>query len=185
MRIKELKVLFSAGEIESSVNAIAGRINAVYKDEPLVVVCVLKGAFMFFGDLVRRIENKNLEVDFVRLSSYGSGTVSSQKVVLGKDVDIDLKGKHVLVVEDIVDTGHSMRFLLDEFADRGALDVKLAVLVDKKERRVVPVAPDFTGFELSDGFIVGYGLDCAEQYRQLPDICEVIMVGEVDGNNLP
>ena len=150
MRITNLKPLISEEAIQTRVKEMAGEISTLYKDEPLVVVCVLKGAFMFFSDLVRHLTCKP-ELDFVRLAS---------------------EGKHVLIVEDIVDTGHSMDFLYRQFQARGARSLRLAVLVDKNERREVPVTSHFVGFALPSGFVVGYGLDYAESYRELPAIYE-------------
>ncbi|MBQ9406718.1 MAG: hypoxanthine phosphoribosyltransferase [Desulfovibrio sp.] len=172
--IKELQAVFSPEEIAMRVRALAAEIDAVYGDEPLVAVCVLKGAVFFFSDLVRSLQNKNLELDFVRLSSYGRESTSSKHVIFNKDVEIDLCDKHVLIVEDIVDSGYSMRFLLAQFAARRVRSLRLAALIDKSERREMDIALDFVGFRLKKGFIVGYGLDYAERYRALPGIYEII-----------
>ena len=174
MRIKELKPIYNEEQIQTRVAELAAEISALYDGEDLVVVCVLKGGFMFFSDLARRLAGPQVEVDFVRLASYGRSTMSSRTVSFVKDVELSLAGKHVLVVEDIVDTGHTMDFLLRQFAARGVKSLRLAVMVDKQERREVPVNADFMGFALSGGFIVGYGLDYAERYRELPAIFEVI-----------
>lgn len=171
MVIKNLRVLISEEAIQNRVKEMAQEINALYKDEPLVVVCVLKGAFMFFSDLVRHLECRP-QLDFVRLASYGQDSKSSRNITFTKDVEISLEGKHVLIVEDIVDTGHSMDFLLRQFQARGARSLRLAVLLDKHERREVPVTTHFIGFALPRGFVVGYGLDYAETYRELPAIYE-------------
>ena len=162
MRITNLKPLISEEAIQTRVKEMAGEISTLYKDEPLVVVCVLKGAFMFFSDLVRHLTCKP-ELDFVRLASYGSAAQRSKTITFTKDV---------LIVEDIVDTGHSMDFLYRQFQARGARSLRLAVLVDKNERREVPVTSHFVGFTLPSGFVVGYGLDYAESYRELPAIYE-------------
>ena len=174
MRMKKLRRIYAAHQIRARVAELAAQINALYDGESLLVVCVLKGAFMFFSDLVRRLERPHVEVDFVRLASYGRSATSRREVSFVKDVELALAGKHVLVVEDIIDTGYSMDFLLRQFADRGTKSLRLAVLVDKRERREVSVHADFTGFALSGGFIVGYGLDYAERYRELPAIFELI-----------
>ncbi|MEG1609831.1 MAG: hypoxanthine phosphoribosyltransferase [Bilophila sp.] len=171
MRITKLKPLYSAEEIQDRVKTIAEMVNTLYKNEPLVVICVLKGAFMFFSDLVKHLTCKP-ELDFVRLASYGRGTTSARTINFTKDVEIPLEGKHVLIVEDVIDTGHSMDFLFRQLAARGARSLRLAVLVDKHERREVPVTAHFAGFTLPTGFIVGYGLDYAEHYRELPAIFE-------------
>ena len=172
--IKERKIVYTSDQIAERVRAMAAEIDAFYGDEPLVAVCVLKGAVFFFTDLVRAMRTENLELDFVRLSSYGKGTSSSRHVVFSKDVDCDITGKHVLIVEDVVDSGLSMQFLMRQFEARGARSLRLAALVDKNERREVDVRVDFAGFKLEEGFIVGYGLDCAEKYRALPDVEELV-----------
>ena len=123
--------------------------------------------------MIRSLHNKNLELDFVRLSSYGRESTSSKHVIFNKDVEIDLCDKHVLIVEDIVDSGHSMRFLLGQFAARRVRSLRLATLVDKGERREMEIPLDFVGFTLKKGFIVGYGLDYDERYRSLPGIYEI------------
>ena len=174
MRIKELRQVYGAEQIQARVAEMAGEINALYDGEDLVAICVLKGAYMFFGDLTRCLQGPQVEVDFVRLSSYGGSTTPRHTVSFLKDVELSIDGKHVLVVEDIVDTGHSMQFLLQQLAARGAKSLRLAVMMDKQTRREVPVHADFTGFALTGGFIVGYGLDYAERYRELPAIFEVI-----------
>lgn len=168
------RLLFSSAQIAKRVDELAAEIDAAYGQMPLVVICVLKGGVIFFSDLVRRLHNPNIELDFVRLSSYGTGMTSSRQIVFSKDIEIDIAEKHVLIVEDIVDSGYSMRFLLDQMAERKALSVRLAALVDKCERRDFSVHIDFSGFQLSDGFIVGYGLDFAEHYRALPGIYEIL-----------
>lgn len=168
-----LRCVYSQEDIAGRIREIGREINTLYEGKPLVAVCVLKGAFMFFSDLMKELSARP-EIDFVRLASYGSGTQSTGDVMLVKDVELSLEGKHVLIVEDVIDSGHSMDFLLRLFAMRRAASLRLAVLVDKRERREVPVTPDFTGFTLNSGFIVGYGLDHAEHYRELPAIYEVV-----------
>lgn len=170
---RRLRTIFTADQIASRVQEMAREINRTFSQEPLVAVCVLKGAFMFFGDLVRKIHNSSLELDFVRLSSYGMNSTTSRHVIFSKDIEADILGKHVLIVEDIVDSGHTMRFLLDQFAARKPLSLSVAALVNKSERREAAVDVDFSGFYLPGGFIVGYGMDYAELYRGLPDICEL------------
>ncbi len=170
---RNLRCVYSREAIDARVREIGREINVLYAGKPLVVVCVLKGAFMFFADLMKEL-TVGPQVDFVRLASYGSGMKSAGDVMLVKDVELPLEGKHVLIVEDVIDSGHSMDFLLSLFRVRGAASLRLAVLVDKKERREVAVTPDFVGFTLREGFIVGYGLDCTEKYRELPAIYEII-----------
>lgn len=173
MRIVDLKPLVTEEAIQKRVDEIAAEVNELYQGEPLVVVCVLKGGFMFFSDLVKRLSCRP-ELDFVRLASYGAHT-NNTSINFTKDVELSLKDKHVLVVEDIIDTGHSMDFLFRQLEARGAKSLRLAVLVDKHERREVSVTAHFVGFSVPGGFLVGYGLDCAEQYRELPALYEAII----------
>ncbi|MDR2489539.1 MAG: hypoxanthine phosphoribosyltransferase [Desulfovibrio sp.] len=168
MRVKTLTPLFTVEQIDRRVRELAGQINALYTGRQLVLICVLKGAFMFFSDLVKYV-TVSVELDFVRLASYGGSSFSSG-VTFSKDVEISLAGKDVVLVEDIVDSGHTMDFLLRRMKAYGANSLRVAALVDKVERREVPVQLDFVAFPLLSGFIVGYGLDYAERYRELPAI---------------
>ena len=174
MRVKALTPLITVEQIEQRVRELADQINAFYAGRPLVLVCVLKGAFMFFSDLLKHV-TVGPEIDFVRLASYGRNAVSSGVISFSKDVEISLEGKDVVLVEDIVDSGRTMDFLMRQMRARGASSLRLAALVDKLERREVDVQVDFAGFSLSSGFIVGYGLDYAERYRELPAIYTVVM----------
>lgn len=173
-----LTPIFTREQIAKRVYELASEINARYRQEPLVAICVLKGAFMFFSDLVRDVSNPGLETDFIRLASYGMNSKSSKHIVLSKDIELDILDKHVLIVEDIVDSGHTMRFLLDQLHARKPKSLALAALVDKKERREADVEATFSGFTLPAGFIVGYGMDYAEHFRSLPEICELELPGE-------
>jgi hypoxanthine phosphoribosyltransferase len=168
---RNLKTVLPPERIEARVRELGAEITRIYQGEPLTVVCVLKGAFLFFADLVRRID-LDLELEFIRLASYGKGTDSGE-LVFSKDLETSIQGKNVLVVEDIVDSGRSMDFLLRTFAERKPRSLRLAALVDKFERREVPLDVDFPGFTLHKGFIVGYGMDYAERYRQLGGIFEI------------
>lgn len=174
MVIKELRPVFSPELVQSRVQELAAEIDELYKGKPLLIICVLKGGFMFFADLVRVMKHDDVQVDFVRLSSYGSATSSSEHITFNKDVEIPLQGKDVLVVEDMIDSGLTMEFLLSTLAQRGAKSLRLAILIDKHERRKVEIKPDFVGFTLEQGFIVGCGLDYAKRFRTLPGIYEVI-----------
>lgn len=171
--IAAVEPVYSSERIGRRVRELGAEIDAAYGDQPLVAICVLKGAFIFFSDLVRTIRNPNLEIDFVRLASYGMNSASSSHVIFSKDIEADIVGKHVLVVEDIVDSGRTMRFLLGQLSARNPLSLAVAALVNKHERREADVEVKFSGFSLSDGFIVGYGMDYAERFRNLPEICEV------------
>lgn len=164
--------VITAEEIAKRVRELGAEITERYQGESLTVVCVLKGAFLFFADLVREIKLP-LELEFVRLASYGQGTESGE-LVFSKDLETSIQGKNVLIVEDIVDSGKSMDFLLRTFDERKPKSLTLAALVDKSERREVELDVDFPGFPLSKGFIVGYGMDYAERYRELPGIFEIV-----------
>lgn len=168
----KMKVVISAEDIQARVKELGGDISKAYNGEPVTVVCVLKGAFLFFADLVRHIDCP-LELEFVRLASYGAGTKSGE-LVFSKDLETTIQGKNVLIVEDIVDSGKSMDFLLRTFEERKPKSLKLASLVDKYERREVELDVDFPGFKLDKGFIVGYGMDYAEKYRELDAIYEIV-----------
>ncbi len=165
----KLTLLYSAEAIAARVGEMAAQINAHYAGEAVLLVGVLKGAFIFCADLARRL-NLPLEVDFVRLASYGQSSTRGPEIMFSKDVETSLAGKHVLIAEDIIDTGRSMALLRAHFADRQAASVSIAAFVDKPERREVPVEADFVGFCIADVFVVGYGLDYAERYRGLPGI---------------
>lgn len=169
----KLTPFITAEQIAERVKSMGREITVAYTtDEPLVCICVLKGAFLFFADIIRKI-GREVEVDFVRLASYGTGTSRGDDIVFSKDLEISIEGKDVLVIEDIVDTGHSMDFLLHVLRRRNPKSLKICSLIDKHERRARDVTVDFAGFKLSDGFIVGYGLDYAERYRELDGIYEL------------
>ncbi|SNS23463.1 hypoxanthine phosphoribosyltransferase [Humidesulfovibrio mexicanus] len=170
-----MKTVIDSQSIQRRVAELGAEITAFYAGKPLVAVCVLKGAFLFFADLVRHIKNDALELDFVRMASYGSGTNRSRQTIFSKDMEVDVSGKHVLLVEDIVDTGHSARFLFDVLEKRGAESVRICAAVDKHERREIALTVDFAGFPLQKGFIVGYGMDYAEKYRELDAVYELVL----------
>ena len=167
MRIVNKTLLYSAKEIQSRVAEIAAEINAEYAGKDLVVVCVLKGGLMFFSDLVKQLTGEP-RLDFVRLASYGQGAESSGAINFTKDIEISLKGAHVLVVEDIVDTGLTLNNLLAVLWARNPQSLHVCSLLNKPSRRQVEVKVDFSGFEIEDEFVVGYGLDFAGSYRHLP-----------------
>jgi len=167
--MQEKEIVISRAEISGRIKELAKEISSDYRNCNLIVVGVLKGAFVFLADLLREIDIP-LEVDFVRLASYGADTVSSGEVRLSNDIELEIVGKDVLIVEDIVDTGLSLVFLRKLFAGRNAKSIRICTLIDKKERRQVELEIDYTGFEIENGFLVGYGLDFAEQHRHLPDV---------------
>ncbi len=169
-----LKTVIDSETLHRRVAELGAEITRQYRGKPLVAVCVLKGAFLFFADLVRHIENEALELDFVRMASYGSGTTRGRKTIFSKNMEVDVAGKHVLLVEDIVDTGHSVEFLLEVLKKRGAESIRVCAAIDKHERREVDLSVDFAGFPLQKGFIVGYGMDYAEKYRELDAVYELV-----------
>lgn len=161
------EVLISEEELKQRVAELGKQISEDYRGEDVVLVCVLKGAVMFFSDLARHITG-NVTLDFISCSSYGSSTVSSGVVRILKDLDRPVEGKNVVVVEDIVDTGTTLHYLLKNLKSRNAKSVRLAALLNKPDRRKVDVHVDYQGFVIPDYFVVGYGLDYDEKYRQLP-----------------
>lgn len=166
---RQLKLLFSRTDIETQVNGLAARIAADYHGREVLLVAVLKGSFLFVADLVRAIELP-LTVDFVRLASYGSDTRSSGIVEIRMDMELPIRDRDVIIVEDIVDSGYTLETLYHQLLQRQPQSLKICTLIDKTARREVPIRPDYVGFTLDDGFIVGYGLDFDERYRNLPDI---------------
>ena len=167
--VGEGSVQLSREQVQARVRALGEQITADFQGKPLHLICVLNGAFVFMADLVRAIELP-LTVDFLSVSSYGSRTESSGEVRLVKDLDVSLKNKHVLLVEDIVDTGLTMRYLLNYLQGRGPLSLGVVSLLSKPARRLVEVPVDYLGFEIEDAYVYGYGLDAGHQYRNLPFI---------------
>ena len=163
--------MIPAEEIATRVVTLGAEITRDYDAEGRIphFVCVLKGGCLFLGDLMRAVDLP-LTVDFIAVSSYGAGTSPSGEVRLTKDLDQSVEGRDVLFVEDIVDTGLTLSYLVDSFRRRGARSVKVAALLDKRSRRRAHVPLDYVGFEIPDEFVVGYGLDYAERYRNLPYI---------------
>jgi len=166
----KLRILFTRAEIEAKVDKLAARIKRDYLDKHPILICVLKGSFMFTADLIRRL-NFPLEVEFVQLSSYGRSRESSGKIKVVRGLQSPIEGRDVLVIEDIVDTGITISFLLGYLRKKKPASLKLCALTDKPSRRQVPVTIDYLGFIVPDKFIVGYGLDWDEKFRYLPDIC--------------
>jgi hypoxanthine phosphoribosyltransferase len=170
---ERLEVLLPAKEIHARVEHLGRRITLDYQDKPLVLVSILKGSFIFMADLVRAIDLP-VTVDFMAVSSYGSATKSSGVVRILKDLDYSLEGKHVILVEDIVDTGLTLNYIYGHVRARGAMSVKICALLDKVGRRQVAVPVQYRGFEIPDEFVVGYGLDVDERYRNLSDVCRLV-----------
>ena len=163
----DIKPLISEKEIQTGINALADKLNKQYKNEEVYLICVLKGSVMFMADLAKRL-TMPVKMEFIRLSSYGSGTTSSGKV---NAVDIklpDLNGKNVLIIEDIIDTGHTAKFLMDFLRHNFKFkDLKFCALLDKKVKRAANIEADYYCFEVDDKYLVGYGLDIDGNYRNL------------------
>jgi len=177
----ELREILSPQTIQERVREIGEQITEDYRGRELVIIGILNGAFIFLADLVRQIDLR-LQIDFVRLVSY-AGSESTGQVTITKDVELVLKDKDVLVVEDIVDTGYTLEYLKEVLKLHRPASVKICCLIDKKERRKVPMEVDYAGFEIPRGFLVGYGLDFEENYRHLPGIFHLSPQYEPEGFN--
>ena len=163
------RILFTEEQIKARVDELGKQISADFKGEDIVVIGLLKGCFMFIADLMRAIDT-NVAVDFMVVSSYGSGVVSSGEIKVRKDYSIDIEGKNVLVIDDILDTGRTLAFVKDYLIVKSPKTIKLCTLLDKPERKTSKVEVDYVGFSVPDEFVVGYGLDYDEKYRNLPFI---------------
>ncbi|MFG6338613.1 MAG: hypoxanthine phosphoribosyltransferase [Lachnospiraceae bacterium] len=166
---ERIEVLLTEEEIDKRIQEIGNQISQDYAGKQVHLVCVLKGGSFFMCELAKRI-TVPVSIDFMSVSSYGGDTESSGVVRIVKDLDEPLTDRHVIVIEDIVDSGRTLSYLLDMLRSRGPLDVRLCTLLDKPDRRVVDVKVDYTGFEIPDEFVVGYGLDYDQKYRNLPYI---------------
>ena len=165
-----LRPLLSEAQIQARIREIGARIDADYPDGTLYLICILKGACYFMSDLSRAIKRDTF-IDFMGISSYGKGKTSSGEVRITKDLDISLEGADVLIVEDIIDSGVTLNYLVGLLRQRKPRSIRIAALLDKPERRLRPVEVAYVGFVIPDEFVVGYGLDFAEKYRNLRDIC--------------
>ena len=163
----KISVMYSEEEIDKRIRELGKQISEEYAGESIHMVCVLKGASTFACELAKRITIP-VYFDFIKVSSYGNDTVSSGNIKVSKDVDDSVEGDNVLIIEDIVYSGRTLACLLELFKERNPKSLKLAVLLDKPDRRVIPVNVDYTGFVIPDEFVVGYGLDYAQKYRNLP-----------------
>lgn len=164
-----IKVLLSEEQIDKRIRELGKKISDDYAGSPgVVVVAVLKGAAFFACELSKRITGMPVTIDFMATSSYGSGTSSSGDVKIKKDVDISVEGKDIIIVEDIIDSGNTLNFLSELFKTRNAKSIRLCALLDKPERREVEVPMDYVGFQIPNEFVVGYGLDFDQKYRNLP-----------------
>ncbi len=161
------KILFDEKDLAAAVKRLGACITAYFAGKPLVCVCILKGSMIFAADLLRSID-LDLRFDVMQVSSYGTGTVSSGKLKIIKDLSADVAGANVLIIEDIIDSGVTMSALVPYIKEKGAAGVSVCALLSKPERRVTDVAIDYLGYEIPDEFVVGYGLDYGDRYRNLP-----------------
>jgi hypoxanthine phosphoribosyltransferase len=166
------EILFDEQTIARKVKELADRISKDYSGKDLVLVCILKGAVVFMADLMRCL-SMPVVIDFIRAKSYGVSTVPSRNIVITKDIETDIKGRHVLLVDTIIDTGETLDCLFKKLQEKEPASLEAVVLLDKKPRRTVEVRLKYRGFEIPDKFVVGYGVDCAEQYRYLPYVAAV------------
>ncbi len=166
----KLRVLISAEQIQARVRELGERISADYPTGNLHMICILKGAIFFMTDLARAMK-RDVQIDFMGISTYGKGKTSSGEVRVTKDLDISLEGADVVIVEDIVDSGVTLNYLMHLLDQRKPRSIRIAALLDKPERRLRPVHVSYVGFEIPDKFVVGYGLDYAERYRNLDAVC--------------
>ena len=172
------ETLISRKDLAAKTAELGRRITEDYRDKDTVFVGILKGSFVFMADLVRQVQLERLEICFMMVSSYGSGTRSTGNIIIKKDLENDLAGKHVLIVEDIIDSGNTLTYLKKYLSNRQAASVKICTILDKPSRRETDLVPDYRGFEIPDAFVVGYGLDYNEHFRELPDLCILHMDGE-------
>ena len=160
-------IMLTEAQIKKKVKAVAKQLDKLYQGRRPVVVCILKGSVVFFSDLIRNMKTE-LTIDFMSVSSYGQGTKSTGELKIKKDLSTDIAGRDVLIVEDIIDSGNTLYNLKKMLNARAPASVNIVTLLDKPERREVPMEPEYTCFVIEDEFVVGYGLDYAEEYRNLP-----------------
>lgn len=165
-----LRVMLPEGQIQQRIREMGEQISAEYPEGPIHLVCILKGACFFLADLARAI-SRDVRLEFMGISSYGARKSSSGEVKVTKDLDTSLEGANVLVVEDIVDSGVTLSYLMHVLQQRGPKSLRIAALLDKPDRRIRPIDVAYVGFQIPDEFVVGYGLDYAEKYRNLRDVC--------------
>lgn len=164
------KVLLTKDQIDRRTKELAAQITQDYQGQSVLLICILRGAVLFFADLARNI-NLDVRLDFMAVSSYGAGTSTSGEVRIVKDVSQPIEGLNVILVEDIIDTGHTLKYLKRLLQNRNPASLKICSLLDKPSRREVDIQGDYVGFAVPNEFVVGYGLDYAEKYRNLPDVC--------------
>jgi hypoxanthine phosphoribosyltransferase len=165
-----MRVLISSEDIQKRIAELARQIEADYPEGPLYLIAILKGSFMFLADLARALKRPSVRIEFMGISSYGDEQTSSGQVKVTKDLDVSIEGHNVLIVEDIVDTGLTLSYLMRVLAQRRPKSLEAIALLDKAERRLLPVRVKYVGFQIPNEFVVGYGLDYAEDYRNFRDI---------------
>lgn len=170
--MENLKVLIDEEKIQNRIKEIAEQIEKDYIGKDIVLICILKGSTFFTVDLAKKI-NKNVKIEFIQVSSYGSSTIGAENIELKLDLKESIDGKDVIIVEDIIDTGRTLSYLIEHLKGRKPSSLKLCTLLDKPERRIYDVKVDYVGFQIPDKFVVGYGLDFNELYRNLPYIAYI------------
>ncbi len=173
-----LRKLFSEEDIAGRVEELARLIENDFPGDEILFVCLLKGSFIFTSDLVRQVRNRS-RVDFMRVSSYGKQMATRGSVEVIKDLEVDIEAQNVVIVEDIIDSGLTLTKVREMLRARKPKSLKICALIDKRCRRVVEIEGDYVGFRINDGFVVGYGIDYAEYYRNCPEICVVVEANEV------
>lgn len=164
------RVLISAEQIQNRIRELAEQIEADYPEGPLYLVSILKGAFIFVADLARALKRHSVRIEFMGISSYGNQKSTSGQVKVTRDLDVNIEGQNILIVEDIIDSGVTLSYLTRLLQQRRPKSLEIATLLDKPERRIQPVHVKYIGFQIPDEFVIGYGLDYAEDYRNLSDI---------------
>ena len=173
MEDENMGLLYSKEEIARKITDIAGQITKDYQNKEVILIGILKGAIVFLADLMRNLRIP-IKIDFVRLSSYGSKSKSSGEIMITKDIDLSIEGKDVVIVEDILDSGLTLSFLIEKLKAKNPKSLRSCVLINKTERQEIKIEADYVAFRLEEGFVVGYGLDFDERYRHLPDIYKII-----------
>lgn len=166
-----LRVLISDDRLQQRIAELGAEIDAEYGEGPIYLIGILKGSFIFLADLARAIRSARPRIEFIGVSSYGRGKTTSGQVQLTKDLDVSIEGADVIIVEDIVDSGVTLSYLIEMLSARQPKSLRIATMLDKPERRIRQVKVDYVGFQIPDEFVVGFGLDYAEDYRNLKDIC--------------
>lgn len=176
--METIKVMISEGEVDKRIREIGEQITKDYEGKEILLICVLRGGSFFMCELAKRI-NLDVKIDFMSVSSYGGSTESSGHIKINKDLEESIENRHVIVIEDIIDSGRTLSHLMDLLKSRQPASLALCTLLDKPDRRVVEVPVDYTGFKIDDFFVVGYGLDYDQKYRNLPFIGKVELEGNV------